>query len=300
MVSIYNEDTGKVSNIGGVCMNISSAFQLYQVDKQLDNYAESTLKSYKLESDLLIRRFGDVDLESLTLGDFKLYLLEQTQSGKKPSTISHRIKSIRSLYRWAADEGYIQSNPSVKLHEPKHGQRIPKALNDDELEILREACNTPLEHAIVEFFYATGCRIGEVFQINKDDINWDDKSLLVIGKGNKQRECYFTPKCAYWLRKYLADRKDDEPSLFVSERKPFHRPSIAQLRWVINRIGKRTQIKTKVFPHALRHTLATHLLNKGAALHVVQQILGHEKPETTLIYARLSGTVRRQAYQRYM
>lgn len=118
--------------------------------------------------------------------------------------------------------------------------------------------------------------------------------------GSKERECYFTVKTAIWLRKYLNTRKDAHPALFITERKPYRRISKERIREIIKEIAKRAGIEERVSPHKLRHTYATHLLNNGAPLEVVQEFLGHAKIETTKIYCQLSGERRRELYRRYM
>ncbi len=107
------------------------------------------------------------------------------QSDLKPASLGNRIRFIKSLFRWAQDEGYIVGNPARKLCEPKEGRRLPKALSEEDTEILREGCITPREHAIVEFIYTSGCRIGEVVGLNRNAIDWDTRSVEVFGKGSK-------------------------------------------------------------------------------------------------------------------
>jgi integrase/recombinase XerD len=279
-------------------MLLSEAWDLYRKDKQLLGYSKHTLKAYEIQTNLLIRAIGDKNIEEVELFELKEYLLEVSER-LKPSSVNHRIRFVRSLFSWAHNEGYIQRNVASRLSELKEPQRIPKALSEENLEMLREGCQTPREHALVEMFFASGCRLDELRNLNKRDIDWERRSFIVYGKGAKQRECYFTVKTAIWLRKYLNTRKDNEPALFVTERAP-HRLSKERIREIIKEIAKRAEVDAKVYPHALRHTYATYLLNNGAPLEVVQEFLGHSKIETTKIYCRLSGERRRELYRRYM
>ena len=153
-------------------------------------------------------------------------------------------------------------NPAAKLKEPNQGHRIPRAMSEEDVELLREACRSPLEHALVEILYTTGCRIGEIAGLNRNCISWEDWSIVVRGKGDKDREVYFTIKCGIWLKQYLKSRKDTDIALFVTERAP-HRMSIPQIRYIIKRIARRADITTNVYPHKLSHSYATHLLNNG-------------------------------------
>jgi integrase/recombinase XerD len=277
-------------------MRLSEAWPLYEIDKKLMNYSRHTLKAYKLQAGLLSRALGDPEMGEVTYEQLKAYLAALDHL--KPSSIGHRIRFIQSFFRWAIDEGYISKNPAARLKEPKLGIRIPKFLTEEDIETLREACTSPLEHALVEFLYTTGCRIGEIVGLDKSALDMQNCSVIVHGKGDKDREVYFNTKCRIWLKKYIESRKDSDPALFVTERAP-RRMSIAQIRYIIKRVARRAGVEANVYPHRLRHSFATHLLNNGAPMEAIQQLLGHQKSETTALYAQLSGERRRELYRRY-
>lgn len=278
-------------------MLLSEAWSAYEADKRLEGYSPHTLKSYHLQSSLLIRAIGDVDIQSVTFETLKQYLAENTKH-MKPASIGHRVRFLRSLFRWAQDEGYIVGNPAAKLKEPKQGPRIPKALHEEDIELLRMGCESALEHTIIEFLYSTGCRIGEMHKLNRNSIDWHNRSAIVRGKGDKEREVYFSVRCHIWLKRYMKERRDTDIALIVTERAP-RRMSIAQIRYIVKRVAKRAGIETNVYPHKLRHSYATHLLNNGAPLEAIQSFLGHSKMETTRLYAQLSGERRRELYRKY-
>lgn len=135
--------------------------------------------------------------------------------------------------------------------------------------------------------------------MNRCDVNWRESSILVLGKGSREREVYFGAKAAIWLRRYLSTRGDDDGALFVTKHRPVRRSTIPTLRWHVNKVARRAGLRDRVTPHVLRHTFATLMINQGAELIEVQSLLGHSKPETTLRYATLSGAARRRAYERY-
>lgn len=245
---------------------------------------------------MLANSLGDPDVKDVTYEQLKEYLYQQTHL--KPSSLGHRVRFIRSFFRWATDEGFVDRNPAAKLREPKLGTRVPKFLTEEEIETLREGCKSPLEHAIIEFLYTTGCRIGELVRANRTDIDWQNGSLVVLGKGDKEREVYFNTKCRIWLKKYLESRNDEDAALIVTVRAP-HRMSISQVRFIVKRVANRANIETNVYPHRLRHSYACHLLNNGAPMEAIQTLMGHEKPETTALYAQLSGERRHELYRRY-
>jgi integrase/recombinase XerD len=278
-------------------MLLSEAWRIYAADKQIEGYSSHTIKGYNLQGNMLIRYLGDIDVNEVTLASLKDYLVEKG-GHLKPSSLGMRIRVLRAFFRWASEEGYVAANPARKLKEPKLGRLVPKALSEEDTVMLQEACRTPLEHALVEFFYSTGCRIGEVHRLNRGALDWENRSCIVLGKGDKEREVYFSIKAAVWLRKYINNRKDTDMALFVTERKP-HRMSIAEIRYVIKRVASRSEVDTNVYPHKLRHSYATHLLNNGAPMEGIQTLLGHTKLETTMLYAQLSGPRRKEIYRKF-
>ena len=182
-----------------------------------------------------------------------------------------------------------------------------RALPIEEVELLRDACESLLEHALIEFFFATGCRVGEVHELNHNKLDWTRRSAIVLDKGNKEREVYFGAKAALWLRRYLNSRGDSSPALFVTDRcraqedgsLSRQRLSISQMQRIFKRVASGCGLATRVTPHVLRHTLATLLLNQDAPIAAVQSILGHASPTTTQLYVHLSGESRQATYRRY-
>lgn len=279
-------------------MLICEAWTIYEADKRIEGYSPLTLKMYSYQCAMLKRFVGDVSMEDITTDELKTYLIE-CGSHLKPSSLGHRVRFIRSLFKWTHEEGFMAKNPASKLKEPKMGQRIPKFLSKHEIEHLRESCDTTMEKALFEFFHSTGCRIGEVAALNRQDIDFIGNSVIVLGKGDKEREVYFNVRCAIWLKRYLDERDDEDPCLFITERNPKKRMSIDTLRYTLKRVSKHSGINKLIHPHQLRHSYATHLINNGAPLEVIQSLLGHEKSETTRIYAHLSGKLRHDLYSKY-
>lgn len=279
-------------------MLLSEFWERYRKDKRALGYSPHTLKAYGLQMGLFKKYLGDIDISEITFEKLKQYLADETQH-LKASSIGHRVRYLKSLFRYAYEEGFIEENPAWKLQEPKMGKRVPKALKEEPLELLRLGCQIPFHYALLEFLFASGCRIGEVHLLNKRDIDWQKRSAFVIGKGDKEREVYFTVRCSIWLKKYLETRTDNEECLFVSMRKPYRRMSIWALRNHLKEIAKNAGLDDNIYPHKLRHSFATHLLNNGAPLELIQSYLGHEKAETTRIYAQLSTERKREMYNKY-
>ncbi len=277
-------------------MHLSEASEAFLSLRAQEGFSPYTLKAYRLQYSLLIRDIGDADIQSVTLQDLRDHLTHNAHL--KPSSLGHKVRAIKSLFGWLIEEEVLTKNPTLKLKEPKQAKRVPKALTVEEVEMLRDACKTTQEHALIEFFFATGCRVGEVQRLNRNAIDWQRGAVTVLGKGNKEREVYFGAKARIWLQRYLNSRKDADMALFVTVKKP-HRMPVHRIQCVFKQVADRCGLRERVSPHVLRHTLATVLLNQGAPLVAVPSILGHQKPETTQLYATLSGSARQQAYQRY-
>lgn len=279
-------------------MNLSELWKLYKADKRILGFSPHTLKAYLLQLNVLIREIGDLELEEVSLPLLIEYLAKQSER-LKPSSLGHRIRFIRSLFRYAFEEGYISRNPTLKLKEPKSDKRIPKFLIEEDVIHLKISCQSLRDHALLQFLYSTGCRVGEVHRLNIEDINCENGSAIVNGKGSKQREVYFTTECKVWLKKYLDSREDNCEALFITERNPIRRMTIPTLRYAVKSIATRGRIPVNVYPHRFRHTYACQLLDNGAPLDFIQGMLGHEKAFTTQIYAQLRGERRRELYKRF-
>jgi integrase/recombinase XerD len=197
------------------------------------------------------------------------------------------------------NEEIIIKDPTCKIKNPKKEKRMPKAMTIEELEMVRESCKTLRERAMVEVFYATGCRLSEINNIDRfKDINWRNMSIVVVGKGNKQRVVYFGYKVIFHLKKYLNSRTDDGSALFITQRKPYRKLSNRGIQREIKIIAKRCGLEDKVHVHTYRHTLATNLLNNGSDLSTVSEILGHAEIGTTQIYAQVTNEHINQTYKK--
>ncbi|KIQ93896.1 Tyrosine recombinase XerD [Anoxybacillus thermarum] len=277
--------------------DLHEKIQLFLSSKKLEGLSQITLDSYKLD----LKIFADKvkkKTDEITAADIRVFLAQFNHL--KLSSISKKLSVLKSFFGWLASEEIIQRDPTAKLKPPKQEKRLPKALTIEELEMLREACKTTRQRAFIEVLYATGCRLSEVHALNRSDVNYQSLSCRVIGKGNKEREVYFSFKAMYHLRKYLMSRTDNEPALFITERKPYRRLSKRGIQREIAKIAANAGLEKRVSPHTLRHTFATLTLNNGAELAAVQALLGHEDPATTQIYAQLSNEKKREQHRKYL
>jgi integrase/recombinase XerD len=277
--------------------DLQQKIKLFLAGKRLEGLSTLTLKSYALELKLFAEHVQKATSE-ITTADLRIYLGECGHL--KTSSLSRRLSVLKSMFGWLANEEVITRDPTKKIKPPKKEQRVPKALTIEELEMIREACITPRERALIEVMYATGCRLSEVQKMNRADIDFQAMSVLVVGKGNKERPVYFSFKAMYHLKKYLMRRLDEDRALFITERKPYRRLSARGIQCEIKNIAARSEVKKNVYPHILRHTFATLMLNNGADIVAVQGLLGHSDPGTTQIYATMTDERRKQSHRQYL
>lgn len=281
----------------GVHPDISEKARLFLGAKKLEGLSPISLKSYKLE----LRIFAESmtkPIETITTADIRLFLSNFPHL--KSSSIAKKLSVLKSFFGWLTGEGIIQRDPTRQIKPPKKEKRVPKALSIEGLEMMREACQTLRQRALLEVLYATGARLSEIQALDKRDINQQTMSAWVIGKGDIEREIYFSFKAMYHLKKYLKSRDDLVPALFVTERQPHRRLSRRGIQREICAISEVACMQKNVHPHVLRHTFATLTLNNGADLAAVQALLGHSDPGTTQIYAHVSDERKRDQYKKYL
>lgn len=276
--------------------DIPEKIEMFIAAKRLEGLSEITLSNYKYELMNFASMFNKAAAQ-ITTPDIRLYL--GNKMGLKTSTVSSKLTVLKSFFGWMQREEIMLRDPTAKIATPKKEQRLPKALTIEELEIVRESCETLRQRALIEVFYSTGCRLSELAQLNKDSINIQTLSAKVIGKGNKERIVYFSFKAMHHLRKYLKSRKDECEALFVTERKPIRRMSNRGIQFEIDKIEQKANIQKKLTPHVMRHTFATLSMDAGIELTDLQHLLGHSNPSTTLTYAQVSEERKQQAFKKY-
>ena len=283
--SLYKYDVVPVET-GLVVSDVEDRLMIYLAVKKLDGLAKTTLKNYKDN----ILKFSNVlikPIATVTTMDLRMYLANRCKN-MKPTSTNEQIFILKSFFGWLYTEEYIPKNPTTKLKPTKTPSRLREALSTEEIEILRQKCNSIREKTLFEFTYSTGCRLTEIVSINKEDIDWNNKMLKVVGKGNKERVVCFNTKAKYLLKEYLLTRSDNNCALFVTSKYPINRLGGRSIEREIKNIADRANLGKAIYPHLLRHSIATHLLAGGMALHNVQQLLGHSDPKTTQIYAETS------------
>lgn len=275
---------------------------LYLTTRKLDGLSEKTLSEYSYK----LRVFSEwvpLDIKDVTTMDIRKFLIQYQQEKKiKASSLNSIQTVISTFFNWLEIEDYISKSPARKLNPIKTEKRTRKSLTSEQLEKLRaDGCKTERDRALIEVLFSTGGRLSEVSQIDVDKINWNDGSVSVIGKGNKERTVYLSEKAKFYVKKYIDSRpKTDCKALFITERLPYKRLGNRSIQVSLNKIGKNAGFNSSVFPHLMRHTMATLGYKSGMDLPVIQSLLGHQDPSTTQIYAKLDTSVVMHAHSKHM
>ncbi|MBR3672768.1 MAG: tyrosine-type recombinase/integrase [Clostridia bacterium] len=267
--------------------------------KEIEGCSKRTIKYYKENIDNLIIKL-DKPIRIITTEDVRMYLSDYKESNKCSSvTIDNLRRIYSSFFAWLEDEDYIIKSPVRRIHRIKTATLIKETFTDENIEIMRDDCKLIRDLVIIELLYSTGIRVGELVNLNKADINFEDRSCVVQGKGNKQREVYFDARTKIHLKQYLDSRVDNNDALFVSKNKPYQRLSISGIERIVRNIGIDTNIN-RVHPHKFRRTLATMAIDKGMPIEQVQKLLGHVKIETTMHYAMVNQNNVKNSHRKYI
>ncbi len=259
----------------------------------------NTLGAYRADLMTLWRGLSenDVQIEQAEKADLLEFIARRVDAGAKPRSTARQLSSFRRFFRYIMREGLRDTDPTADIEMPRIGRSLPKSLTEDEVDGLLKAPNTdePLGHrdrAMLELLYATGLRVSELINLKQSQINFNQGVLRIIGKGDRERLIPLGEESQRWLKDFidgprmeiLLERQTDY--LFPTRRGD---RMTRQAFWhIIKRYAQKAGIDKKLSPHSLRHAFATHLLNHGADLRVVQLLLGHSDLSTTQIYTHVA------------
>ena len=267
--------------------------------KKIEGCSAKTIKYYKSTINHLFDEIGKTTAE-ITTNDIRSYLAyyqEQKQSSKV--TIDNMRRIFSSFFSWLEDEDYIVKSPVRRIHKVRTDSLVKEVINDECMELLRDNCTEIRDLAMIDLLASTGMRVGELVQMNIDDVDFQERQCKVFGKGNKEREVYFNARAKIHLQQYISQREDDNPALFVSFSSPHKRLSISGVEVRLRTLGRRINLP-KIHPHKFRRTLATMAIDKGMPIEQVQRLLGHVKIDTTLHYAMVNQHNVKISHRRYI
>lgn len=267
--------------------------------KKVEGCSVNTLKYYQTTIERLLDSTNKW-IKDITTDDLREYLSAyQSVNNASKVTVDNVRRILSSFFSWLEDEDYIVKSPVRRIHKVKTAKVVKETLTDENLEVLRDNCDSLRNLVMVEMLTSTGVRVGELVNLNREDINFNERSCIVLGKGNSEREVYFDARTKLHLKEYLDCRTDNDKALFVSKNAPYNRLTIGAIERIIRNLGKQAEI-AKVHPHKFRRTLATMAIDKGMPIEQVQRLLGHRKIETTMHYAMVNQSNVKIAHRKYI
>lgn len=322
---VPNEDIGKIIDMVSIVLkdyNIErkeTAVALYDkgdeniykrffVAKAVEGLCGSSLSYYKsiIQSFILKANKHIVDI---TTDDVRVYLAFKKLDKLSDNSLNNIRRVLSSFFSWCAEEGFISKNPMLRIKGVRQTHKIKRPLSEDDMEKLRYYASTKRNKAIIEFLFSTGCRVSEMVNINRNDIDLQNGQVDVLGKGKKYRTVYISPRCKLALEEYLKSRTDDIDALFISdyegmgkwiaETKEPRRITREAVEIMLRNLGKRTGIE-HVHPHRFRRTVATTALKRGMPIEQVQKMLGHTSIQTTTIYAQSTNDEIKLSHEKYI
>ena len=272
---------------------------LFLASKRVEGCSEKTLTYYKATIEASINEIGK-QIRHITTEDLRSYLTEyQRKRHSSRVTIDNIRRILSSFFSWLEDEDYILKSPVRRIHRVKTSTVIKETYTAEALETMRDNCTELRDLAMIDLLASTGMRVGEMVLLNQDDIDFNERECIVFGKGDKERLVYFDARTKIHLQNYLASRTDTEQALFVSLKAPYKRLQIGGVESRLREMGKRLDIP-KVHPHKFRRTLATVAIDKGMPIEQLQQLLGHQRIDTTLKYAMVKQSNVKLAHRKYI
>jgi integrase/recombinase XerD len=276
----------------------------YLVTKSVEGLSKDTLANYKRCLThffyFIKKQPEEINEEDITIF---LYWYKRRNPEKEISdrSLDKILDTLKSFFKWAFNRRYIDYNPTSTLPPIKHARKVQDHLDDVELEQVRRACKTKKETALVEFLFSTGCRVSEVANVKLNDINWRDRTVEVFGKGKKYRTAFLNVRTCFCLQDYIENyRQGTSEYLFVSDRRPYNEIHKTGIEKIIRNIASRTNVDKHLTCHTFRRSLATQMLDKGAAIQDIQKILGHDKIETTMRYAKVNTKHVQETHRRFI
>lgn len=267
--------------------NLPRRVEAFLAAKRIDGCRPKTIKGYRERLKMFMTQCSK-PVQQITTDDLREYLAYLVDERHlMDNSVQAHINTLRSIFSWLVDEDNIRKSPMRKIKSLKIDKlRSRHPLTAEQLELVRDGCRGYKEKALVEFLVSSGCRVSEVAGLRVDDIDWRDRKCKVIGKGNKERTVYFSVRAKLMLQLYIAERRGGE-ALFASSRAPYEPLTDRGIEKMISKLGKRIGMERPLYPHLMRHTFASHALNCGMELTIIQHLLGHSDPKTTLIYAEI-------------
>lgn len=285
----------EVAQVDTLSAEPDDLLEAYTAAMRIQGRSEKTIERYCY----LIGRMREVvkvPTRSITVYHLRQYLAQEKARGISDRTLEGTRQVFSAYFNWLQREGLIESNPTANLGAIKCQKKVKVTYTEVDIEKMKFGCKTLRDRAIIAFLLSTGCRISEMTQLDRDDIDLVNLECTVLGKGNKERTVYLDPVTGMLLKTYMGSRTDDHPALFIG--KGSERLTPGGVRFMLKKVADVANVD-HVHPHKFRRTLATNLIRHGMPIQEVAAILGHDKLDTTMQYVVLDKTDVKNAYRKY-
>ncbi len=267
--------------------------------KHMEGCSDRTIQYYKVSVEHFLTDIT-TPVRKINTEQIRDYLVRyQKRNDCSKVTVDNIRRNISSFFSWLEEEDYILKSPMRRIHKIKTKTVVKEIISDEAIEKMRDYCKEPRDIAILDLLYSTGIRVGELVNLDIEDLDLEQRECIVFGKGGKERKVYFDAKAKIHLQNYIESRKDNNPALFVTLDAPYERLKISGVEIRIRELGKALGLN-KIHPHKFRRTMATRAIDKGMPIEQVQKILGHSQIGTTMQYAIVNQANVKNSHQKFI
>lgn len=277
----------------------SDYLEMFIAAKQIEGCSERTIRYYQTTVEHLLSQTSN-SVRKITTEEMRDYLSNyQKRNNCSNVTVDNVRRNISSFFSWLEEEDYILKSPMKRIHKIKTKKVVKNVISDEGIEKLRDNCTEQRDLAIIDLLYSTGIRVGELVNLNIEDIDFEGRECVVYGKGDKERRVYFDAKAKVHLKNYIESRNDNNDALFVTLDAPYDRLKISGVEIRLRKLGRELELD-RIHPHKFRRSMATRAIDKGMPIEQVQKILGHSQIDTTMQYAMVNQSNVKTSHQKYM
>ncbi len=273
--------------------------EMFLSAKRIEGCSDRTIQYYRVTVEHLLDHVS-TEVRKITTEEMRRYLTDyQRINNCSNVTIDNVRRNISSFFSWLEEEDYILKSPMRRIHKIKTKTVVKNTISDEGIERLRDHCKEIRDLAMIDLLYSTGIRVGELVNLNINDIDLEGRECVVYGKGDKERKVYFDAKAKVHLKEYIDGRSDENEALFVTLDAPFDRLKISGVEIRLRQMGRKLQLD-RIHPHKFRRTMATRAIDKGMPIEQVQKILGHSQIDTTMQYAIVNQNNVKNSHRKYI
>ena len=273
--------------------------EMFLTAKRIEGCSERTIRYYRVTVEGLLQKI-DTPLRKMTTEMIRAYLSDyQAKNGCSKVTVDNVRRNLSSFFSWLEEEDHILKSPVRRIHKIKTKTVVKEIISDENIETLRDNCKEKRDLAIIDILYSTGMRVGELVNLDINDLDFEERECVVYGKGDKERKVYFDARTKLHLQNYLDSRCDSNKALFVSLNYPYDRLQISGVESRLRELGRKLNID-RIHPHKFRRTMATRAIDKGMPIEQVQKLLGHQQIDTTMKYAMVNQSNVKSSHRKFI